>query len=547
LSFPRGAQRAPGRRPLRPLLAAFIAAFLFGIGAVATQPMPVLAGGSKVAIIVGPSGSATATNKLYANAAAREALRYTSNVVKVYSPSATWSRVKAAMTGAAVVVYFGRSRGWPSRYSLTRQALTQDGFGLNPALGGGNQTTRYYGEASIRTVNLAPDAVVLLHPRAYAPGAGEPGRPEPTLTMARERVDNYAAGFMAAGAKYVVADTYKPMAVWYIHQIFGSTTSLDSVWLAAPNRHGHVTTFTSKRTSNAYSRTDPVTVHAGFTRAISVRRAAGSPPPSSSPTKTIRVGPGRTGIKVTKSNTVIDGYSIIGSQATTYNVNEYGIDVEGTASNHLHNIVIRNCYVGKFGNTGIWLQYVDSFTIENCTIEDSVYAGIYVVSGTNGLIRYNHIRRIGVVGYQTKEMNSYGITLSDFGLGLGPSSNVRILSNVITDVPQWHGIDTHGGTYITISGNTVLRTNRAIFLTTSPNGRRASHITVNGNTLAQPTPRVDMIGTYPYNEYAITVYAVDGVVGTGNRLDSWPRGNEVNVAGGSTSVSVTGSVVTNSR
>src|SRR4030081_540048 len=125
--------------------------------------------------------------------------------------------------------------------------------------------------------------------------------------------------------------------------------------------------------------------------------AGGASPPRPSPSsgKTIRVGPGRTGIKVTTSNTVIDGYSIIGSQATTYNVNEYGIDVEGTASHHLHNIVIRNCYVGRFGNTGIWLQYVDSFTIENCTIEDSVCAVICVFCGINGLIQSIHIRRIG--------------------------------------------------------------------------------------------------------------------------------------------------------
>jgi parallel beta-helix repeat protein len=346
----------------------------------------------------------------------------------------------------------------------------------------------------------------------------------------------------------VVADTYRPIAAWYIRRIFTSSASIDSAWLNAANRHGHVTTFSSTRTRSAYGRTDPVYVRAGFTRAIVGRVATGSSPlPPPSPTKTINVGPGQTGIKVTKSNTVIDGYRIVGSQATTYNVNEYGIDVEGTASNHLHDIVIRNCYIGRFGNTGIWLQYVDSFTIENCTIEDAVYAGIYVVSGTNGVIRYNTIRRIGVVGYQTKEMNSYGITLSDFGLGLGPSTQVQVLSNVVTDVPQWHGIDTHGGTYITISGNTVLRTNRAIFLTTSPNGRRASHITVNGNLMSQPWPRIDMINTYPYNEYAITAYAVDGVVGTGNRVDGWPLGNEVNVSGGSTSISVTRSVITNSK
>jgi len=65
--------------------------------------------------------------------------------------------------------------------------------------------------------------------------------------------------------------------------------------------------------------------------------------------------------------------------------------------------------------------------------------------------------------------------------------------------------------------------------------------------MAQPTPRVDMIGSYPFNENAITVYAVDGVVGTGNHFDGWPRYNEIDVLGGSTGVSITGSVITHSK
>ena len=281
--------------------------------------------------------------------------------------------------------------------------------------------------------------------------------------------------------------------------------------------------------------------------AFSVRRLASTTPPLPTPTagKTIVARAGIPGITIKTSGTVLDGYTITGPQATTFNSNEIGIYVTGTPTAPLHDIVIRNCYIGRFGSGGIVLQYVQSFTIENCTIEDSVYAGIRVVSGSDGLIRNNTIRRTGVVGYQANDMNAYGIALTDFGGAI--TTRVQVLSNTVEDVPQWHGIDTHGGTYITISDNIVRRTNRAIFVTTSSNGRRASDIRVDGNALSQPTPRVDMASTYPYNENAITVYAADRVAGTGNAFDGWPKGNTLDVLGGSTSVSFTGSVITNVR
>ncbi len=150
---------------------------LLGVSSFALMAPPPVAGasGPKVAVIVGPAGAQTADNKAWGNAAVREALRYTPNVVKVYSPNATWSRVKAAITGASVVVYIGRGRGFPSPYSSVLRTATQDGFGLNPVAGRGNSTTKYYGERYVRTARLAPSAVVLLHYARYAAGSSEAG------------------------------------------------------------------------------------------------------------------------------------------------------------------------------------------------------------------------------------------------------------------------------------------------------------------------------------------------------------------------------------
>ena len=64
------------------------AGLLPGAGPVATVAA---ATNPKVAIIVGATHGATSTYRTRADAAYAEAIKYTSNVVRVYSPSATWS------------------------------------------------------------------------------------------------------------------------------------------------------------------------------------------------------------------------------------------------------------------------------------------------------------------------------------------------------------------------------------------------------------------------------------------------------------------------
>ena len=136
---------------------------------------------AKVVIIVGATHGATAGYRADADQAYAEAIKYTSNVVKVYSPNATWSKVKAAATGATIVIYFGHGNGWPSPYTYDPKYTTKDGFGLN-ATGDGNCPTtnnKYYGEPYVATLDLAPNAIVLLGHLCYASGNSEPGDAAP--------------------------------------------------------------------------------------------------------------------------------------------------------------------------------------------------------------------------------------------------------------------------------------------------------------------------------------------------------------------------------
>ena len=67
--------------------------------------------------------------------------------------------------------------------------------------------TKYWGEYYIHTqIDLAPNAVVILNRLCYASGNSEWGRANPTKTVAKQRVQNYASGFLRAGARAVFAE-----------------------------------------------------------------------------------------------------------------------------------------------------------------------------------------------------------------------------------------------------------------------------------------------------------------------------------------------------
>jgi flagellar hook assembly protein FlgD len=256
---------------LRKLVIALAAFLVAGLGALApagAARVEAAAVNPKVAIIVGATGSVTPTYRSYADQLYAEAIKYTSNVVKVYSPKATWANVKAAVNGASIIVYLGHGNGWPSPYGNDAAYTTKDGFGLNTTTAPSDNVTQYYGEPSIRTLTPAPNAVVLLFHLCYASGNSEPGLAEPTLSVARQRADNYAAAFQAMGAKAVIAigHSHDP---YYISALFTTRQTIRDYWTHAPGYHNHVLSFASQRTPGRTELLDPdYATPSGFWRSL---------------------------------------------------------------------------------------------------------------------------------------------------------------------------------------------------------------------------------------------------------------------------------------
>ena len=89
-------------------------------------------------------------------------------------------RSRPRPSGASIVIYFGHGNGWPSPYTYDPEYTTKDGFGLNATAGNGDYNNKYYGEPYVSTLDLAPNAVVLLHHLCYASGNSEPGHAAPS-------------------------------------------------------------------------------------------------------------------------------------------------------------------------------------------------------------------------------------------------------------------------------------------------------------------------------------------------------------------------------
>ncbi len=238
------------------VLAALAVVVAVGPGTVAAATAPK---NPKVVIIVGPVGDLTAHYESDANAIADEASQYTTNVVKIETPNATWGRVKAALQGANIVVYLGHGNGWPSRYTPW-QPYTKDGLGLDPDTGADGTKHVYYGESYLaQDVRLAPNSVVLLYHLCYATGNTEPELPVGTFAQSKERVDNYGAGFLAAGARAVLGDGHPVHpATDYIRQLFTTRRTMDQLFHADPAYNGNVYgPYPSTRTPGLQYELDP--------------------------------------------------------------------------------------------------------------------------------------------------------------------------------------------------------------------------------------------------------------------------------------------------
>ena len=260
------------RRLLLVLVAAVIAATASFTASSIAAPSPVdAASRPKVVVVVGPTHGSTDKYIQRAKRIASQARGLGASVVELYTPWATWARVKAAARGAKVLVYLGHGNGSPSPYGPLNKA-SMNGLGLDPSSGAGKYSpVKYYGEAYVRYLELARGAVVLLNHLCYASGNAEPGMAEPGWSVARQRVDNFAAGFLDAGAGAVLADGHTDLS-YELRVVLRNHGDLIAAWRADPDAHHHERKFSSIRSPGYITFLDPEGRSSSFYRSLVTRR-----------------------------------------------------------------------------------------------------------------------------------------------------------------------------------------------------------------------------------------------------------------------------------
>src|SRR5215207_11162940 len=198
------------------------------LGSLATDPTPALAAAKKVVIVVGPVGSHTSDYRSDAKRYASYARSYGASVTEIYSPYATWSKVKSNAQGANILIYLGHGNGYPSPYG-SFQRYTKDGFGLNATSGNGNSNVKYWGEYYIdRDIEMARNAVVILNRLCYASGNSEWGWANPTKSTAIKRIDNYGAGFLRSRARVVFAEAVNSVS-HHVRALFTTDQTMNQI------------------------------------------------------------------------------------------------------------------------------------------------------------------------------------------------------------------------------------------------------------------------------------------------------------------------------
>ena len=221
----------------------------------------------KVVVVVGPTHSLTSSYLQWGEVIAQDAASHGAQVIRVFYPDATWSAVSTAAAGANLLIYLGHGNGYPSPYTSSLMPDRQDGMGLDPVAGAAEDQVQYYGEQYMATLHLAPDALVVLNHLCYASGNSEPGLPQPTQAVAIERVDNFAAGFLAGGAAAVMAlGTQDASSI--VDALYGSPQTLDQLFMATGGIGVAQVTVPSVRTPGARLHLDPGSATSDFYRSL---------------------------------------------------------------------------------------------------------------------------------------------------------------------------------------------------------------------------------------------------------------------------------------
>ncbi|WP_426517633.1 right-handed parallel beta-helix repeat-containing protein [Diaminobutyricibacter sp. McL0618] len=229
-------------------------------------------------------------------------------------------------------------------------------------------------------------------------------------------------------------------------------------------------------------------------------------------------------IDVASSDVTIENAVLTGVGSTEAGLGQ-GISAVGTSGAPIDRLRILGGVIQGWRKDAVFLNQVTNFQVSGVMARSVAYAGIMVLSGRQGTILKNTVRD---VTQPPGFVNSYGIAMTrDRTLSLieAPrTSGVVVDGNTIDGVRSWEGIDTHGGTQLTISNNRVTDTRVGIAMVPCPDERKVGMYAPRGITVTENYIRssltdgtrkagIELVGTR--TEDANAVIANNMIVGNG--------------------------------
>jgi len=194
---------------------------------------------------------------------------------------------------------------------------------------------------------------------------------------------------------------------------------------------------------------------------------------------------GADGIVISSSNVGLERLELVGSGYRGYRPE---VAVRVNTTERLTNIFLRNSKISDWSGSAVRWTGVDGFSITGNDFERCTYAGVLLISVTDGSISANRVNDIGNPPVGQPLGNSYGIVVTSIG-DMPYSDLVTISNNNVHSVPGWAGIMNHGGTNILIDSNVVVNADVGLANTWVKNSGQTSDDTTFVNNVVTGSTR----------------------------------------------------------
>lgn len=162
------------------------------------------------------------------------------------------------------------------------------------------------------------------------------------------------------------------------------------------------------------------------------------------------------------------GGAVVGPASGVYDEDGFGLYCAGTnnapaAPTYIAGPMVENCTISNFGFSGVFCKYVDGGWVHHCTITGIGYAAVSMASCNDFKADDNNISTIGP---GSAAGNAYGVYIAREN-GASETEEPRsyrcsVSDNTIKDViatggaaSNGQGVDTHAGVDCTLHGNTI--------------------------------------------------------------------------------------------